>query len=130
MAKQSSLSMKVNTSFYTFFLVSLEPAEDGRRRAYSPLRFRLTVSTKDETEAIESVLRRFEERTKPDPDRKHIARALKEVNLAVEYHEAIEEMKKSLEEKIRGKKLPPEEEERQIEIIEDLVNTARSKYDI
>src|ERR1022692_3046745 len=113
-------------TFYTFFLASLQPSEDGGRKAYSPLRFRLTVSTKDENEEIESLLKRFEERSKLDPARENMARALKRIGLAIEYEDGLDNMEKTLLQQVKDKKLPPEEEERKIRVVQEIIRQERS----
>jgi hypothetical protein len=113
------------TYYYTFIL---KPSKaDTAYQKYAIARFQMTI-TADETELIESTIRRIEKAA--GGGREQISHALRELNLAVEYHEAIDEVNKSLKEKVRRKKLPAEEEERQIEIIDDLVRTKRSKYEI
>ena len=117
-------------NFYTLFLRTWNPGADGRRLKRSPLRFQITLATADETAAIEATIRRIEEKKTVDPSREFITKALKELNLSVEYHESMDDMKNLLKEKVRRKKLPAEEEERQMEIIDDLVSTTRLKYEV
>jgi hypothetical protein len=113
--------------FYTFFLQPFQESERSKR--CSSLRFQITVETNKEREAIEATLRRLGQRKPPvDPGRENMSQALKELGLVMEFDEAIDEMEKSLIERIKKKNLPKEEEEEKIEFVRDAARLQRDKY--
>jgi hypothetical protein len=116
-------------NFYTFFLRALHAGEDGSVLVYSPLRFRLLVSTRDETEAIEGLLRRFHELREPAPENERIARALKEVRSYVEFDTAFETMRKTLEGEIDRKSYSDVEKNEKIARLRDVMASLREKYE-
>jgi hypothetical protein len=114
-------------AFYTFFLRSKYKLENGSRHKCSLLRFQFVVPSKAETEAIEAVLERAEQRKLADP-RGNMSQALKELGLAMEFQDSLDEMEKSLIEQIRKKNLPKDEEEEKIEFVRDAARLQRDKY--
>ena len=114
-------------NFYSFFLRSKYKREDQSRDKRSLLRFQLTVSSRAEMEAIEATLERAEQRKLADP-RGNMSQALKELGLVMEFDEAVDEMEKSLIERIKKKNLSKEEEEEKIEFVRDAARLQRDKY--
>jgi hypothetical protein len=115
------------TYFYTFILRPWK--EDQKSKRYAIARFQVTMESSKETDAVRKTLERLEQR-KPvvDPARENMSQALKELGLVMEFDEAIDEMEKSLIERIRAKNLPKEEEEEKVEFVRDAARLQRDKY--
>jgi hypothetical protein len=118
-------------NFYTL-VMQLRSRQENSVEKSSSLRFQVTVAPEKETEAIEAALRRAEQRAMVvdpvDPARENMSQALKELGLVMEFDEAIDEMEKSLIERIRAKNLPKDEEEEKIEFVRDAARLQRDKY--
>lgn len=112
--------------FYTFFLKPFKETQYTNRK--SPLRFQITIETKAETDAIEAMLEKAEQVKKADRSRENMSQAVKELGLVMEFDEAVDDMEKSLIERIKKKNLPKDEEEEKVEFVRDAARLQRDKY--
>jgi hypothetical protein len=112
-------------NFYTLFLRT--PPKGGTTQKYSPVRFQITIGSQEEMEAIKDILEPDKRKKLNDP-RDNMSQVINELGLVMEFHEAMDAMEQSLIAKIKGKKLPKEDEEEKIEFVRDTVRLQREKY--
>ncbi len=111
--------------FYTFFLKPWHEDEKHPRR--SPLRFQVTIATKEETDALRNALDRIE-RQSLNLSTHNVSAALRELGLYAEFDTAIEQRKKLMERQIETAGYDPEEKEEKLSRLRDVVATVRDKY--
>jgi hypothetical protein len=114
------------TYFYTFFLSPW--GNTGDKIPMDPVRFQITLDTKEETEAIKATLSRLEKKVSAEPEPSPVvAAALKELGVAIEYEDAIEKRGKILLADVETSDLSPEDKQLKAERIRDLIAVARAK---
>ena len=111
-------------TFYTFLLLGKDA--EGTERYWSPIRFQITITSQDEMRSIDELLSSVE--GGQSNSRGNMSKVIKELDLAMEFHDAMDVMEQSLVAKIKGKKLPPEEQEEKITFVRDMVRLQREKY--
>jgi hypothetical protein len=114
------------TYFYTFMWRSYK---DSPRTFYAVCRFQLTIITEEEEKVIANTIRRIEEKSRIDPDKRHISQALKELGMFVEFDTAMEATKRSLTEQIRKSDYSEDERVEKIARLDDFVSSLRTKYE-
>ncbi|MDQ2944628.1 MAG: hypothetical protein M3Y27_01560 [Acidobacteriota bacterium] len=131
---QSSLDGKTTeplnegeTYFYTFVFRSWANTKD--ERIYPVARFKVTMESKAETDAIEETISRLQVKTLPDPERETLSKALKELGSYLEMDTAFEAMEHSFVGQIENSQYSAETKAQKIERLQDIVRQIRSKYE-
>lgn len=114
------------TYFYTFILKPWTNTEGASR--YAVARFQVSISTREETEAIQATLRRIEKKVL-DPDSERISRAMKEVRSYVKFDTALDTMLKTLEREIEQKGYSEADRDEKIARLRDVFASLREKYE-
>jgi hypothetical protein len=111
--------------FYTFFAKPWK--ESARNPCRSPLRFQVTIATKEETDPIRAALETIE-RQSFNPPTHNLSRALKELGLFVEFDNAIEQREKILARQIETAGYAPQEKQEKLSRLREVTATVRDKY--
>ncbi len=112
-------------TFYTFFLRERETSRNREPKRCSSVRFQVTIASKDELEEIQKVIDRTGEAKPSDP---RMTELLKELDLMMEFQDAMDGMERSLIEKVRAKKLSKDDREEKLAFVRDMVRLQREKY--
>jgi hypothetical protein len=114
MSGEAVESLKRGTTYFYTFLLK-KPNDKGEAQLYFVARFQVTTPP---------------EEAPIDPARKKIARALERVGLGVEFHEALNDVERSLTDRVRRLGLSPEEEEKRIMDVRDIVDLQRAEFEL
>jgi hypothetical protein len=114
------------TYFYTFILKAWQ--ETAEKPRFGVCRFQVSIETKEEREALETILTGYKERTKLDPEKETLSRALKEVGSYMEMDTAFEAMERSFVAQIEKTNYSEEVKEEKVARLRDLVRLVRDKY--
>ncbi len=107
-------SLKGGTTYFYTFILKAENKK-GKIIPYSIARFQITMPP---AEAFGGLARQ------------RIAQAIERVGLAVEFHDAMDAMRMNLIERVKRMGLPPEEEERKIMDVQDIVDLQRQETEL
>ncbi len=116
-------------NFYTVWVRPINELE--RKDRSSALRFQATIATREETEAIQGVMKRIEERSFSDSGRHNISRAVHELGLAVELDRMMTQAEKNAVSRIGSDSAYTEEEKKEkIERVLEMVANLKDKYSV